>query len=229
MKHRFSVRFWLSLIGMICLTGAVSAQTSSLVFTDATSGQRVEFTPFGTLVYQPQNIVSAAWRINYADRSGSYFAYYFNGQLNAGVVPVSLTANFPTGQVLNKGEQLYVLVVLRTTDGKLRITRRFSWAAGQGAINSVLTYENTSSSTVNVNDVIIFRVEDPPPLPAEACPYIPPLGLADVSYSPVNIGGRRYVRTGISFAIPTLPPSQSRDVPTAGCDGSDPERPPRNS
>lgn len=229
MKQQSILRLWLSVIALILLTGAVSAQTSSLFFTDATSGQRVEFTPFGTLRYQPQNIVSAAWRINYADASGSHFAYYFNGQLNADVVPVSLTANFPNGQVLNIGERLYVLAVMRTADGKLRITRRFSWDAGRGTINSVLTYENTSSSAVDVNNVIIWRPADPPTLPAEACPYIPPLGLADVSYSTVNIGGRRYVRTAISFAAPPLQPSQSRDVPTAGCDGQDPERPPRNS
>jgi hypothetical protein len=229
MKQQLTLRFWLTLVALIFLTGAVSAQTSSLVFTDATSGQCVEFTPFGTLVYQPQHIVSAAWRINYEDRSGSYFAYYFNGQLNADVVPVSLTANFPTGQVLNKGQRLYVRVVMRTADGKLRITRRFSWDAGLGTINSVFTYENTSSSPVDVNNVIIWRPADPPTLPAEACPYIPPLGLADVSYSNVNIGGRGYVRTGISFTTAPLQPTQSRDVPTAGCDGQNPERPPRDS
>lgn len=230
MKQRSSLCVLLLLVGLISLTGTVSAQTSSLVFTEANTGRRVEFTPYGTLVFQPQGLVSAGWRINYEDRTGSYSAWYFNRQLNSDVVPVSLTANFPNGQVLNVGERLYVEAVMRTVDGKLTITRRFSWDAGKGPINSVLTCENISRIPVSVNNVIIFRPEDPPTLPAEACPYIPPLGFASVSYSPILIGSVRYVRTVISFtAAPPLQPSQSRDVPTAGCDGQNPERPPSGS
>ena len=186
MKQRPIWCLWLSLLGLIGLTAVVSAQTAatSLVYTDATSGQRVEFTPFGTLVFQPQNLVSACWRINYEDRSGSHTAYYFNRQLNSDVVPVSLTANLPNGQVLNPGTRLYVRAVMRTADGNLRITRRFIWDAGKGPISSVLTCENTASSPVSVNDVIIWRPANPPTVHAEACPYIPPLGFASASNSP---------------------------------------------
>lgn len=219
MKQRSILRLWLSVIGLILLTGAVSAQTSSLFFTDATSGQRVEFTPFGTVVFQPQNLVSGGWRINYADRSGSFSAGYFNRQLNSGVEAVSLTANFPSGQVLNTGERVYVRSVFRTADGKLTITRRYIWDAGKGTINSVITVENTSKHPLSVNNVIVWRPEDPPTLPAETCPYIPPVDDALVSNTQVTIGAVRYVRTNISFTTSPLQPSQSRDIPSAGCDG----------
>ncbi|HEX4948523.1 MAG TPA: hypothetical protein VFZ34_17750 [Blastocatellia bacterium] len=230
MKQRFSL--WLSLLGLLGLTAMVSAQTTatSLVYTDATSGQRFEFTAFGTLVYQPQNLVSAGWQVKYKDPSGSHTAYYFNRQLNSGVEAVALTANFPTGQVLNKGDRLYVHAVMRTTDGKLRITKRFIWDVGQGPISSVLTYENTSSSPVEVDDVIIWRLPKPPlrlppppgPPGGRPCPYIPPLEPASVSTLLVNIGGVRYVQTVISYAAaPPLQPSQSRDEPTGGADGCD--------
>ncbi len=222
MKQHFSSRVWQSLVSLIFLTSFVAAQTSqsSLVYTDATSGQRVEFTPFGTLKFQPQNLVSAAWRINYADRSGSHSAWFFNQQLNSGVIPVSLTANYPTGQVLNIGERLYVGAVMQTADGKLRITQRFIWDAGRGPINSVLTYENISKNPVDVNNVIIWRLEEPPPIHGELCPYIQPLPGMTAATSLVTILGTRYLRTVLSFTLPPLQPSQSRDVPTAGCNGS---------
>ena len=218
--------FWLSLLSLIFLTGAASAQ-SSLYFTDATSGQRVDFTPFGTMVFQPQGLVSGGWRVNYQDRSGGQSIWYFNSQLNSGVQPVSLTANFPNGQVLNRGTRLYVRAVMRSADGKLRITQRFIWDAGNGPISSVLTVENTSNSPLNVNDVIVWRPEEPPPVSSEVCPYIPPIDGFTAARSIVIIGTVRYVRTVISFTTTPLQPSQSRDVPTDGCHGgTDAPQPP---
>ena len=217
MKQRSTLRFWLSLVGLVFLTGAVSAQTSSLVYTDATSGQRVEFTPSGTLVFQPQNLVSGGWRINYEDRSGSHSVWFFNRQLNSGVVSVSLTANLPSGQVLNTGTRLYVRAVMRTADGKLSITQRFIWEAGCKTITSVLTFENTSNAPLMVEDVIIWRPADPP-VCAEVCPYIPPVDGATIATSFVALLGQRYIRTVASFTVP-LQPSQSRDMPSGGCHG----------
>lgn len=229
MKQRSILRLWLSLTSLVLLTGVGAAQSSSLVYTEAATGRRVEFTRFGTLVFQPQNLVSGGWRINYEDRSGSHSVWFFNRQLNFGVVPVSLTANFPNGQVLNTGERLYVRAVMRSADGKLSITQRFIWDAGKGPISSVLTVENTSSSPLSVNNVIVWRPEDPPALPAEVCPYIPPIDDFTAANSIVSIGGVRYIRTVISFTTTPLPPSQSRDVPTAGCHGGKDEDPPRPS
>ena len=217
MKQRSTLRFWLSLVGLVFLTGAVSAQTSSLVYTDATSGQRVEFTPSGTLVFQPQNLVSGGWRINYEDRSGSHSVWFFNRQLNSGVVSVSLTANLPSGQVLNTGTRLYVRAVMRTADGKLSITQRFIWEAGCKTITSVLTFENTSNAPLMVEDVLIWRPADPP-VCAEVCPYIPPVDGATIATSFVALLGQRYIRTVASFTVP-LQPSQSRDMPSGGCHG----------
>ena len=217
MKQRSILRLWLSLVGLAFLTSVVSAQTSSLVYTDATSGRRVEFTPFGTLVFQPQNLVSGGWRINYEDRSGSHSVWFFNRQLNSGVVSVSLTANLPSGQVLNTGTRLYVRAVMRTADGKLSITQRFIWEAGCKTITSVLTFENTSNAPLMVEDVIIWRPADPP-VCAEVCPYIPPVDGATIATSFVALLGQRYIRTVASFTVP-LQPSQSRDMPSGGCHG----------
>lgn len=220
MKQRYVLRLWLSLIGLFFLTGGVYAHSSlsSLVFTEAGTGRRVEFTPFGTLVFHPQNQVSGAWRINYEDRSGRHSAWYFNRQFNSGVVPVSLTANLPNGEVLSLGVRLYVRAVMRTADGKLRITRRFSWEAECKPINSVLTFENTANTPVMVEDVIVWRPAEPPPVCAELCPYIPPVDGATIATSFVTLLGQRYIRTIASFTTP-LQPTQAKDVPTGGCDG----------
>ena len=228
MKQRSILRLGLSLISLFFLTGIVSAQ-SSLIFTEAVTGRSVEFTPFGTLVYQPQNLVSGAWRINYEDRVGSHSVWFFNQQFSSGVVPVSLTANFPSGQTLATGTRLYVRAVMRTADGKLSLTQRFIWDAGKSLISSVLTYENTASSPLNVNNVIVWRPEDPPTLPAEVCPYIPPIDGATAATSLVIILGQQYHRTVVSFTTAPLQPSQSRDVPTVGCHGPLDEDPPRPS
>ncbi len=225
MNQRTILSLWMSLIGLFFLTGIASAH-SSLVYTEAASGRRVEFTPFGTLVFQPQNLVSGAWRINYEDRAGSHSVWFFNRQFSSGVVPVSLTANFPNGQVLNTGVRLYVRAVMRTADGKLSITQRFIWDAGKSPISSVLTYENTASSPLVVNDVIIWRPANPPTLPAEVCPYIPPVDGATIATSFVALLGQSYIRTVASFTVP-LQPTQSRDVPTAGCHGGRDEPAPR--
>lgn len=228
MKQQSALHLWLSITSLVFLTSVVSAQSSqtSLVYTEAATGRRVEFTPFGTLVFQPQNLVSGAWRINYEDRSGSHSAWFFNRQLHFGVVPVALTANIPNGQVLNKGTRLYVRAVMRTADGKLSITQRFFWDAGQSPISSVLTVENTASGPLQVNNVIVWRPENPPTLPAEVCPYIPPTDGATAATSLVAILGQRYLRTIVSFTSAPLQPTQSRDVPTAGCHGGRDTPPP---
>ena len=227
MKQRNILSLWLSLSSLFFLTGIASAQ-SSLVYTEAATGRRVEFTPFGTLVFQQQNLVSGGWRINYEDRSGSHSAWFFNRQFNSGVVPVSLSANLPNGQTLATGIRLYVRAVMRTADGRLSLTQRFVWDAGRSPITSVLTYENTSISPLIVQDVFIWRPADPPTLPAEVCPYIPPFDGATITTSFVALLGQRYIRTVASFTVP-LQPTQSRDVPTAGCHGGRDEPPPRPS
>lgn len=230
MKQRSILRLGLSIIGLVLLTGIGSAQsTSSLYFTEAASGRRVEFTPFGTLVFQPQNLVSGAWRINYSDRSGSYAIWYVNRQLNSGVVPVSLTANYPSGQVLTTGTRLSVIARMRSVDGKLQVTQRFIWDAGRSPISSVMTIENTANSPLQVNNVIGWRPADPPTLPAERCPYIPPFEDTTAATTLVLFLGQRYLRTVVTFTAAPLQPSQSTDVPAPGCHGGVDEPPPGSS
>ena len=228
MKQRSILSLGLSLISLFCLTGSVSAQ-SSLIYTEAASGRRVEFTPFGTLVFQPQNLVSGGWRINYEDRAGSHSVWFINRQFSSGVVPVSLTANFPSGQTLATGTRLYVRAVMRTADGKLQVTQRFIWDAGRSPISSVLTVENTANSPLNVNNVIGWRPADPPTLPAERCPYIPPFEDSTAATTLVLFLGQRYLRTVVTFTATPLQPSQSRDVPTPGCHGGVDEPAPGSS
>lgn len=227
MKQRSIGSLWLSFVGLVFLTGVAAAQ-SSLFYTEAATGRSVEFTPFGTLVFQQQNLVSGGWRVNYEDRSGGHSIWFFNRQLTSGVMAVSLTANLPSGQTLPQGVRLYVRAVMRSADGKLSLVQRFFWDVGKGPISSVLTVENTSNSPLEVNNVIVWRPQSPPPVSSELCPYIPPTDGASVATSLVTILGQPYIRTASSFTTP-LQPSQSKDVPQAGCHGGVDEDPPRNS
>ncbi|MFN7930676.1 MAG: hypothetical protein U0Y68_22690 [Blastocatellia bacterium] len=224
MKQRAIFHLWLSFIGLVWLTSAASAQ-SSLFYTDAATGRTIQFTPFGTLVFQQQNLVSGAWRINYEDRSGTHSVWFFNQQQTSGVQAVSLTANLPSGQTLRPGVRLYVRAVMRSADGKLRLTQRFFWDVGRGPISSVLTVENTSNSSLDVNNVIVWRPQEPPPVSSELCPYIPPTDGASIATTLVSIGGQPYIRTVSSFTTP-LQPAQAQDVPQAGCHGGRDEPPP---
>jgi hypothetical protein len=224
MKRQSFISLLLLLLSQVFLTGVVFAH-SSLTFTEAATGRRVEFTPFGTLVLQSQQLVSGGWQINYEDRGGRHSAWYFNSQYNANVVPVSLTANWPNGQALAPGVRLYVRAVMRTANGKLTLTQRFIWDVGRGPISSVLTFENTANNPLLVPEVIIWRPVFPPSH-AELCPYIPPVDGASIATSFVSVWGQRYSKTTASFTAP-LQTTQSRDVPTAGCHGGRDEPPPR--
>ncbi|MFN0118996.1 MAG: hypothetical protein ACKV2V_00680 [Blastocatellia bacterium] len=219
MRHHNFVRAGMFMLGLFMLTTAALAQ-SSLIYTEAATGQRVEFTPFGTLVFQQQNLVSGAWQISYEDRSGRQMAGYFNSQLNGNVVPVSLTANFPNGQTLATGARLYVRAVFRTADGKMTLTRRFIWDAGAGPVSSALTLENTSRSPVAVRNVITLEPVNPP-LPSEVCPYIPPIDGFSPATSVVTVQGVAYNRTVLSLSATTAPmqSGDTKDVPTDGCHG----------
>jgi hypothetical protein len=227
-------RFFLLLISLMLLGGAASVQSpdpTSLTFND-TDGRRVTFTIFGTIVYPKQNnVVSRGYEVVYGDDSR---AYYLNNRFNAGIVPVSLSADQPDEHILSSGERVYVRAVVRTADGRLTITHRYIWRAGSSKIDAVVTVKNNTGSPLRLNEVSILTpyrrsiqgksstpaTPSTPVAPsAYSCPCAPavPYDGSEVDSTIVTIPpDMTYVKTTASFPPPTLETDASADVP--GCE-----------
>ena|GEM_PF-5043127 len=227
-------RSFLLLISLMALGGAASVQSpepTSLTFND-TDGRRVTFTIFGTIVYPKQNnVVSRGYEVVYGDDSR---AYYLNNRFNAGIVPVSLSADQPNEHTLSSGERVYVRAVVRTADGRLTITHRYIWQGGSSKIDAVVTVKNNTGFPLRLNEVSILTpytrsIQGGPSKPATpsaqttqsqySCPCLPvrPFDGSEVDSSIVTIPpDMTYVKTTASFPPPTLETDASVDVP--GCE-----------
>jgi hypothetical protein len=221
-------RSFLLLISLMILGGVASAQSPdprSLTFND-TDGRRVTFTIFGTIVYPKQNnVVSRGYEVVYGADSR---AYYLNNSFNAGIVPVSLSADQPDEHILSSSARVYVRAVVRTADGRLTITHRYIWRGGSSKIDAVVTVKNNTGFPLRLKEVSILTPYRPstPGRPStqstptqSSCHCVPalPFDGSTVDSTIVIIPpGTPYVETTASFPPPTLETDGSVDIP--GCE-----------
>jgi hypothetical protein len=227
-------RSFLLLISLVVLGGVASAQSpdpTSLTFND-TTGRRVRFTNFGTIVYPKQNnVVSRGYEVVYGADSR---AYYLSSSFNSGIVPVSLSADQPNEHILGTDERVYVRAVVRTSDGRLTITHRYFWRGGSSKIDSVVTVKNNTRFPLKLNQVSIltpYRPSTPskssnPATPSTqttsaqySCPCLPalPFDGSEVDSTIVTIPpDTTYVKTTASYPEGSLQPDSSVDIP--GCE-----------
>lgn len=218
--NKFALRAFhllLLAISLAALAAAANAQPS-LRFSDARRGV-VEFTKFGTIIYPNQNLVTRGYEIVYNvqnDGSGRRRAWYIDSLHNSGIVPVSLSADQPNGHTLRDDEPAYVRVVVRTSDNKLKITFRYLIKGNSPVIETVVTIENDSHSSIDLGGMSFIN----PLIPECQCPCHPVREFdgATVHSSIITIAPNvRYRRTTANFTdTPTLNRNDSRDIP--GCD-----------
>ena len=221
-------RSFLLLISLMVLGGEASVQSpdpTSLTFND-TSGRRVTFTIFGTIVYPRQNnVVSRGYEVVYGADSR---AFYLSSSFNSGIVPVSLSADQPNERTLSNDERVYVRAVVRTADGRLTITHRYIWRGGSSKIDAVVTVINSSGSPLGLRRVSILTPYRPSTsgkastqtTPAQySCPCVPalPFDGSTVDSSIVIIPPNMpYAETTASYPQPGLQTDGSVDIP--GCE-----------
>ncbi|MDX2030154.1 MAG: hypothetical protein SF339_05770 [Blastocatellia bacterium] len=205
-------RFFLLLAGLLLLADSGRAQSSSLVFSDA-AGRRLEFTPFGTIVNQQTGLVSRGYSLGYHDGSTAKRVYYLNNSIQSGIVPVSLSADQPTGQILTQGQRVYVRAVVRTADGKLTLTFRYIWRVGAMGVEAIGTMTNNTDSQLDVEELSLYS-----PLGTDCscpCTAASVFDGATIRTSVVIIANVRYRRTALMYGTP-LQRNDTRD--TEGCD-----------
>jgi hypothetical protein len=223
-KHVF--RSLLLVIGLMIFTDLVSAQGSSLIFTDY-SGRKVEFTIYGTIVYPDLNIVSRGYEVVYGN---NLRAWYLNDSYNSGIVPVSLSSDHSTDRPLASGTTVYVRAVVRTADNRMTITHRYLWRVGSRRIDAIVTVKNRSGYFLPLKEVSIFTPLPPstPPdkrlkqaIPTQqSCHCVPavPYDGSEVDSTTVTIPpDLEYQKTTASYPWSSgLFPDGSVDVP--GCE-----------